>query len=361
MADRQWYTAIGGQQAGPYSDQRLGEMIASGAVRADTFVWCAGMTDWATAGDIPGLIPRARPTPPPPPRPGPPQAPRGPARAAAPRQAGGQAPFQGQRPFQGQPQDQASSQGQAFAQSQAFSMDEMSQAFSSQTPADAEALTTHISMWPLLGRAILVAIGQITVIPSPWTMTNFYQWFFDNLELPGQQRVGFTGKPMDIWYVFMAAAGLTYLSYILRHLVFIPFLWRLSGYTWLVTVPLSVLFLLLILQWILRNVVWEGQSGPLTFTGSYLSLLGWYVLTIISAITIIGWAWVAAAWIRWMCRHIEGGNRQLFFTAGGLDILWRSWLFILSCIVIIPIPWTLYWLTTWYVSQFALSHERAPA
>ena len=50
MADRQWYTAIGGQQAGPYSDQRLGEMIASGVVRADTFVWCAGMTDWAAAG-----------------------------------------------------------------------------------------------------------------------------------------------------------------------------------------------------------------------------------------------------------------------------------------------------------------------
>ncbi len=336
MADRQWYTAIGGQQAGPYSDQRLGEMIASGIVRADTFVWCAGMTDWAAAADIPGLMPRARPAPPPP-RPGP-QPPRAPARATAPRQTGGQ--------VQGQVQGPAQFKGRSAGQG--FSMDQVSQAFSSQTPADAEALTTHIRIWPLFGRALLIIIGQLTVIPSPWIMTNFYTWFFDNLELPGPQRVAFTGRPLDIWYVFMASAALNYVGYI-------------NSYLSLLTWPLTVLFLLLILQWILRNLAWEGQSGPLTFTGSYLPMLGWYLLTIISVITIVGWAWVAAAWIRWMCRHIEGGNRRLVFTAGGWDILWRSWLFFLSCIVIIPIPWTMHWLTTWYVSKFALSHERAPA
>jgi hypothetical protein len=65
--------------------------------------------------------------------------------------------------------------------------------------------------------------------------------------------------------------------------------------------------------------------------------------------------------MRWMCRHVEGGNRQLVFTAGGWDILWRSWLFFLSCVVVIPIPWTLHWITRWYISQFALSSERAQA
>ena len=247
-------------------------------------------------------------------------------------------------------------------------MDKVGQAFSSQTPADAQAFATHIGVWGLFGRAILIFIGQVTVIPAPWIMTNFYQWFFDNLELPGQQRVGFTGKPMDIWYIFMLAAGLTYLSYIFEYvflsipfLLYIPFVWTITSHLWLVTFPLSVFFLLIILQWILRNVVWEGQSGPLTFTGSYLYLLGWYALTAISVITIVGWAWVAAAWIRWMCGHTEGGNRQLVFTAGGWDILWRTWLFALSCVVVIPIPWTMHWLTTWYVSQFALSYERAPA
>ena len=61
MASRQWYTAIDGQQAGPYSDERLSELVAAGMVRADTFVWCAGMKDWATAAEIPGLMPRSGP------------------------------------------------------------------------------------------------------------------------------------------------------------------------------------------------------------------------------------------------------------------------------------------------------------
>ena len=108
-------------------------------------------------------------------------------------------------------------------------------------------------------------------------------------------------------------------------------------------------------------MVWEGQSGPLTFTGSYLGMLGWYVFTAISFITIIGWAWVMAAWMRWMCRHLEGGNRQLSLPPEVWTFCGERGYSLLSCIVIIPIPWTLHWITTWYVSQFALSHERAPA
>ena len=343
MADRQWYTAIDGQQAGPYSDQRLSELVAAGTVRADTFVWCAGMTDWATAAEIPGLMPRARPTPPPPPR-QPPQAarPTGPsqsARAAAPRQGAA-------RSFAA-PNFNKAEATQSFGQ-----------AFSPQVASDAERLITHVQMWPLLGRSLLVALGQITVIPSPWLTTAFYKWFIENIELPGQRRTGFTGQPMDIWYIFMLNAGLPYIKYILTYLgIYIPLLWDIATYLGWLTWPLSVFFLFIILKWVVRNTVWEGQSGPLTFTGSFWGVLGWYVLTAISFITIVGWAWVGAAWTRWMCRHLEGGNRQLVFTAGGWDLLWRTVVFALSCSVIIPIPWTLHWITRWYISQFALTNE----
>jgi len=345
MANRQWYTAIDGQQAGPYSDQRLGEMVAAGLVRPDTYVWCEGMKDWATAADIPGLIPRSRPAPPPPPR----QAPRAAQpgqRSAAPRQGSAQS-FTAPN-FSGPNFNQAQA-AQSFGQ-----------AFSQQVPADAEALTTHVQMWPLLGRSILVGIGQITVIPSPWTSTAFYKWFIENIELPEGRRTGFNGQPMDIWYIFMLNAGLPYFKYILQSIgVWIPFLWDLLSYLGWLTFPLHVFFLLLILKWVVQNTVWEGQSGPLTFTGGYWAVLGWYVLTAISLITIVGWAWVGAAWTRWMCRHFEGGTRRLVFTAGGWDILWRTWVFAISCFFIIPIPWTLHWITRWYVSQFALSHEQA--
>jgi hypothetical protein len=362
MANRQWYTAIGGQQAGPYSDQRLGEMIASGMVRADTFVWCNGMTDWAAAGDIPGLMPRARPAPPPPPRPGPPQAPRGPA-APAQRRAPAQAAA-----AQGSGQNFGQSFGQTFGQTSGENVGQsFGQAFSAQVPADAEALATTMGMWPLLGRGLLVVLAQITIVATPWAMTAFYKWFIESIVLPGQQRAGFAGKPMDIWYIFMLYAFVAiYSGYIFEYMfLYLPFFyvfWELSTYLLpLIKLAIIVFLLLIIIKWVVQNTVWEGQSGPLTFTGSYLAMLGWYVFTAISFITIVGWAWVAAAWIRWMCRHLEGGNRQLVFTAGGWDILWRTWLFALSCIVIIPIPWTLHWITTWYVSQFALSHEQAPA
>src|SRR5579863_7654580 len=56
MSDRQWYTATGGKQEGPFSDQKLRELIAAGSVRADTLVWCDGMSNWARAAEIPGLL-----------------------------------------------------------------------------------------------------------------------------------------------------------------------------------------------------------------------------------------------------------------------------------------------------------------
>jgi hypothetical protein len=89
-------------------------------------------------------------------------------------------------------------------------------------------------------------------------------------------------------------------------------------------------------------------------------MLGWSVLLPLSVITIIGWAWVATAWARWTCRHIEGSSRELVFTASGFGYLWRALVFAFTAIFIIPIPWTVRWFTRWLVSQFALV-ERRPA
>ena len=41
-------------------------------------------------------------------------------------------------------------------------------------------------------------------------------------------------------------------------------------------------------------------------------------------LTIIGWAWVATAWTRWMCRNVQGSSRELVFTASGWGYLWRA-------------------------------------
>jgi len=60
-----------------------------------------------------------------------------------------------------------------------------------------------------------------------------------------------------------------------------------------------------------------------------------------------------------MCRHIEGTRRQLAFTTSGWQILWRTYLFVLAMVLIIPIPWALSWYARWSVSQFTLVERTA--
>jgi hypothetical protein len=294
MAERQWYTAIGDKQEGPFSDAQLRGMITASTVRADTLVWCDGMSNWTHAGNIPGLMGGAH---------------------APPR-----------LPVMG-----AASPTAAVVHTSAIG-----------------PLATTIPTWSYFGRALLVIIGQMFIIPAPWVMTSFYRWFVDRIELPGGQRVAFTGKPGDIWYIFILNALCSYLGLI-------------GHYISLLTLPLTVLFIVIITRWVCRNLAWEGQADPLTFTGGYWPMLGWYVLLILSMISIVGWAWVTAAWTRWLCRRVEGSARKLVFNGSGWGILWRTFLFVLSCIPLIPIPWTLHWYTRWFVSQLGLAHEGGPS
>jgi hypothetical protein len=55
-----------------------------------------------------------------------------------------------------------------------------------------------------------------------------------------------------------------------------------------------------------------------------------------------------------MCRNVAGTHRAVVFNGSGLSVLWRTIVFSLACIVIIPIPWMIRWLADWYISQFEL-------
>ncbi len=69
------------------------------------------------------------------------------------------------------------------------------------------------------------------------------------------------------------------------------------------------------------------------------AFIGWQILVVVSFITIIGWAWVSTAWMRWICRNIQGTRREIVFNASGLEVLWRTIVFAIACVFIIPIPW----------------------
>jgi hypothetical protein len=214
--------------------------------------------------------------------------------------------------------------------------------------APAAPLELTAGVWPLLGRTILVAIGQFLVIPSPWTNTGYYRWSVTQIRLPnGNGRdVTFTGQPGDIWYIFILNALCSYAGVV--HIG-----------VQILAVPLTVLFYLIIMRWFFANLMSAGRSTPLQFTGTYWGLLGWSVLTWLAMFTIIGWAWATTATIRWVCRHVEGSRRQLGFAASGWSMLWRTFVLSFACIFIIPIPWMLRWYSAWIVSEFYLE-ERAP-
>jgi hypothetical protein len=79
----------------------------------------------------------------------------------------------------------------------------------------------------------------------------------------------------------------------------------------------------------------------------------------VSLITIIGWAWVISAMMRWICRNIDGTRREVVFNGTGLEVLWRSVVLMISCAFIIPIPWMMRWYNRWFVSQFELAQRPA--
>jgi hypothetical protein len=287
MASRSWFFATDGQQHGPYPEDQFRDLIGNGDIRPDTYVWSEGMAGWQFAGDVPGLL-----------------------------SGGAAAPM----PGSGVPMARGIGSG-------LFSL---------------EAGT-----WALLGRTLLVTLGNLLVIPAPWLVTGFYRWFVPHLRVPQRPNLGFTGQPGDIWYVFVLLAlcsyaglsGVSYLQYIL-----IP----VQGYLSWMTV-----------RWFVANISSNGQRLPLTFTGQPLIYVGWYLLVILSIVTIIGWAWVITAVMRWVCRNIAGTRREVTFIASGWQVLWRTIVFALGVVLIIPIPWALSWYARWIVSQFELVESTA--
>lgn len=208
-------------------------------------------------------------------------------------------------------------------------------------------LRADFSIWALLGRLLIYTIGMLLVIPAPWVATSFYRWLMPQLQVPQRPNLGFTGNPGDIWYVHILLGLISYAGFIdTDYLVYI-------------LIPVQGFLSWMAVRWIVANISSNGQRLPLSFTGEAWQYVGWYLLFYLSLITIIGWAWVLTAWIRWVCRNIAGTRRAVIFTASGWQVLWRTVVFTLFSVLIIPLPWTLAWFGRWYASQFALAERSA--
>src|SRR5262249_18877752 len=107
----------------------------------------------------------------------------------------------------------------------------------------------------------------------------------------------------------------------------------------------------LFLKWFFTQLASNGQPLGLSFSGSFWAYLGYTILAVLAFITIIGWAWVYVAQIRWFCRNIQGTRREVVFNGTGLEFLWRAVVAGLVSLLIIPAPWMYRWMARWLASQ----------
>jgi uncharacterized protein DUF4339 len=326
VAEDAYYLDGSRNQQGPVPMAEIARLIRGGTIRRDTLVWYAGMPEWRPAGQVSDFAALFAPAAPPP------------------RPAGGPLPPQGPRPAGQAPRfsagagDRIALQGIA-PQSMAPERMAPSMDTASGGAGPTDALVSQLGVWGFFWRVLVVGLGWLLIIPSPWTNTMFYRYIVETTWLPSGRRLVFAGKPGDIWYVFIGMS----LVFLVGVIPYIPF----AG---LLTLPLSLYLNYLVLCWIVEKTGTEDGSMKLEFTGGFWGYFGWFLLLMLSIITIIGWAWVTKFFIRWMCRNVSG-TTNFDFVGTGWGILWRYLVFGLVAWLLIPIPWLIRWFTAWFISQ----------
>ena len=282
---------IRGKQQGPFPEGQFRDLVAQGVVRPDTLVWTEGMAGWQKAAEIPGLV------------------------------GGGGAP----------PMIPAG--GPPMMGSRGYAAD-----------AGGGSLAVDFGILEFTWRTLVFVIGSCFIIPVPWLFVWYLNWIVPCVKVPGRPNLSFTGTAMTLvpWFfgfiVLAIAIGFVG-SQLLSNLLFI----------------VQIVLYWLLVKWMIANLASNGQPLGLSFTGSVWAYIGWNLLFAISIITIIGWAWVAAAQMRWFCRSIEGTRREIVFKGSGLDILWRGIVAAILSSLIIPIPWVYRWIMNWFASQTELA------
>ena len=208
-------------------------------------------------------------------------------------------------------------------------------------------LSVEFGIWDFTWRSLVLLLGMVFVIPLPWALIMYIRWIVSCVRVPQRPNLAFSGRAVDLMWYYAAVA------------LFIAASWTQSHLLNLALTVVEFLLYWLLVKWFFANLSQNGQSIGLRFSGLFWGFLGWSVLAALSVITIIGWAWVYVAQIRWMCRHIEGTRREVVFHGTGLEFLWRGFVTAIACLFIIPIPWMYRWFTRWLVSQIALVERAA--
>lgn len=197
----------------------------------------------------------------------------------------------------------------------------------------------------LFFRSLWFLIASAFLIPIPWIICWFSRWFASQVRLGDRRTLEFRGTLRSVAIVAILWGLL---------LVFVFVDESESGLEWggvienLAAIPLGWVGW----RWFVSHTQLEGRS--FRFDGSFWGYLGWSLFGGVSLLTIIGWAWVTAAFYRWIARHVQDAGGQIRFTGKGHQILWRTVVVVLGCFTIVGIPWFLLWYLRWLVRQTEL-------
>ena len=211
------------------------------------------------------------------------------------------------------------------------------------------------------GYSFLFLFLFFLIIPGAWGAVPFAVWWTGHLAFDDGGRAEFTGRPGPVWVLFAVLAFLAYLPSLAT--AGMPH----GGRTAMVQIVLSLVLFPLdaavklpLYHWFFENIRLAPGGSP-RFTGTYWPYLGWSVLVAVSVVTVIGWAWASVAMMRWFCRNLEADAYSVSFTGTGGGLLWRSLVWLVGMVCIIPLPWVFRSIYAWWSGHLVVTHTAAVA
>jgi hypothetical protein len=216
--------------------------------------------------------------------------------------------------------------------------------------------------WQFIVNGFCMMLMSLLVFPAAWGAAAFYRWFVNSVTFSSGTKAVFIGRPREVWHYFALLSVTSIFPQLLKNGDDPASLWIVLAVT-IVFIPVNVALWQKIIQWFIAGV--RLTTGiPMKFECKYKDFLEWCALLFVSFFTLILWAWVLVAMIRWMCRHITYDENQnefyanrIVFEGKGWSLLWRSVIGGAACCLIIPIPFVWIWINRWGIRQLKVEGE----
>jgi hypothetical protein len=221
------------------------------------------------------------------------------------------------------------------------------------------AITFSGGAWAALGYSLLAGVLCLVLVPAAWGVAAFVSWWTGRLVFADGTGAVFEGRPGRVWPLFTALVFLALLPGVVAAAA--SHGGRSTGLQLvlaLALLPLVAAVKLPLYRWIIEHIRLEPGGAP-RFTGRYPAYLGFAAALVLSYFTIIGWAWVAVAMVRWFCRHVRGEGYAVAFAGTGWGLLWRSLVWLVGMVFVLPIPWVLRSMYAWLAGNLVLVRHDA--